>query len=151
MVREAIVERLAAIRQRLHALPAVLAEPLPRYATDALLHSAGERWLQLLVEAASDVSRLLLAGMDVDAETTSSASFRRLAEEGIIPHDLADVLQGYTKTRNIIVHDYLDIDHADVYGKLERAADVFGRYALCVEKALTAQAAGQEETDERER
>ncbi len=138
--REAIADRLAAIEARLTDAELVAAQPLDRYAAEPLQHLAGERLLQLLVEAASDINRLYLGSVGADAGDSASASFRRMAEQRVIPHHLAEQLQDYVKARNVIVHNYLEIDNAEVHEKLRQARTVFRQYMTLVHQALTAEA-----------
>lgn len=46
---------------------------------------------------------------------TNAAAFEKLAKAGLMESDLAARLQGWARFRNVLVHLYLDIDHARTY------------------------------------
>lgn len=66
---------------------------------------------------------------------TYAESFVVLREEGIISPDLAETMQKITGFRNILVHDYLEIDQQIVYATLSKLQD-FQEFAYYVHRLL---------------
>ncbi len=56
-------------------------------------------------------------------------------EEGIISLDLAETMQKIAGFRNILVHDYLEIDQQIVYATLNKLQD-FREFAQCIYRVL---------------
>ena len=49
----------------------------------------------------------------------------RLGEAGILPMDFAQILAPLAGFRNILVHDYLEIDWDEVYNNLQQVQDLY--------------------------
>lgn len=86
---------------------------------DLTLRGAVERYLYLLSQAAIDLAESLIAFKDFRRPTTYSESFDILQEENIISHDLTEKLINMAKFRNIIAHDYENLDFGIIYDILQ--------------------------------
>lgn len=86
---------------------------------DVDIRGAVERYLYLAVQSAIDLSEAVIAYRDFRKPSTMSESFRILNEEGILPSDLTEKLARMTGFRNIIAHDYGEIDYDIVYDILQ--------------------------------
>lgn len=112
-------ERLRKLREVLRNLEEVRAVSLEEFVASFRHHWLAERGLQLAAEAVFDIGNHLLAARFNVHPTDYEDVLRRLAEHGVISRDLRDRLRGLGGFRNILVHEYLDIDQARVYEYLQ--------------------------------
>ena len=88
-----------------------------------------ERGLQLGCEIVLDLGNHVLAGAFGRTTDTYEQILEGLVAEGVISAGLRGELKGLGGFRNVLVHDYLDIDPARVAVALERAPEQFERFA----------------------
>ena len=137
--------RPAAIEARLRRLQHVIrrlrryrAQGAKRLDDDEDLQWLVERGLQLGAEIVLDVGNHILASAFGRPAETYEDILRGLAAEGVVSTDLRDELAGLGGFRNILVHDYLDIDLAVVAAALENAPERFERFAREIHAWLAA-------------
>lgn len=106
-----------------------------------------ERLLQLLVEAAVDINVHLVTELGGAPPGDYHSSFLDAARQGVLPAELASRLAPAAGLRNVLVHEYGDIDDAQVHGSIPRALDGWAEYARALESWLTSYEA--QERDER--
>jgi len=116
-------------------------EPLAKtqfndYLSDFYKKSSAERLIQLIVECASDINNhaVIESGQRPPEDYTSS--FIRAAEIGAISRSLADRIKGSAGMRNIIVHEYMDIDDEKVFKTLPIAIIDYKEYIKEVDSFL---------------
>lgn len=120
-VRPAVVlARLAHLGSVLSVLDRLRALPNEARATDAVHQLAAERALQVAVEAIIDVGHHVLAGRGLPVPGTYREVVPAMASAGILEPSLAARLDGMAGLRNILVHDYVDVDPARVWLVIER-------------------------------
>lgn len=76
-----------------------------------------------------DVADHVLSGHFGHHRETYQGSLDGLHQEGVISSGLHEQLQGLGGFRNLLVHEYLELDPAEVLGHLRRAFQVFPRFA----------------------
>jgi uncharacterized protein YutE (UPF0331/DUF86 family) len=108
--------------------------------TDPDLQWLVERGLQLGCETVLDVGNHVVASTSSRAPETYEAILDALALEGALSADLRAELKGIGGLRNVLVHDYLDVDTARVIEALDRAPERFERFASEVHAWLAARA-----------
>lgn len=77
---------------------------------DPLLRAAVERWLQIAVGACIDLAYHLIAERGWTPPNTARGSFGTLAGHGLISGELATRLGMAADMRNILVHEYAEVD-----------------------------------------
>jgi uncharacterized protein YutE (UPF0331/DUF86 family) len=82
------------------------------FVREPALHDLAERYLHLAVEAALDLGNHWIADRALPTPDTNRDTFTVLETAGEIEANLAHRLRGWAGFRNILVHQYLDIDHA---------------------------------------
>lgn len=75
------------------------------------LHDLAERYLHLAMECVLDLGNHVIAEQRLPAPEANRDTFTRLEEAGELPADLAGRLRAWAGFRNILVHQYRDIDH----------------------------------------
>lgn len=86
---------------------------------DLTLRGAVERYLYLLSQATIDLAEAVISFKDFRRPQTHSESFDILQEEKLISTDLTEKLVKMAKFRNIIAHDYEDLDFGIIYDVLQ--------------------------------
>ncbi|MEW6683034.1 MAG: DUF86 domain-containing protein [Nitrospirota bacterium] len=76
---------------------------------------ACERLLQISVEATIDVCHLLVMGLRLGYSSEEADLFNALARKDVISEGLAATLKDMKGFRNILVHEYAEVDDALVY------------------------------------
>lgn len=76
------------------------------------------------IEAAIDVAQHLCASEGWGAPDTNASAFRLLADHGAIDHDLAAQLAAASGFRNVLVHDYAEVNDTIVIDRLTDLGDL---------------------------
>ena len=137
MIDSDLVRRkLARLNMYLDKLKPIADHTYDEYISDFYMKTSAERLIQLIVECASDINShvVLESGQRPPEDYTSS--FIRAAEVGLINHELANKLKGSGGMRNIIVHEYLDIDDRKIYEILPIAISDYKEYIRQVDDFL---------------
>ncbi|ARV63073.1 hypothetical protein BZZ01_16695 [Nostocales cyanobacterium HT-58-2] len=87
-----------------------------------------ERLLQLVVEAATDINKYLLVQLHKISPATNFDSFTEAGRQSIITQDLATKLAQSVGMRNILVHQYKDIDNKIVFSAIPKALEQYRFY-----------------------
>ena len=120
---ESVERRLRYMGEHIAKLREIQKRGRGAFDEDELLRLASERALQLAIQAATDIANHILAeDTDVTPEDYGAA-FRALAPLGIVEPALAERLASAAGLRNILVHMYLDLDHARVWEAIGRIGD----------------------------
>ena len=114
------------IRRRLQKLDEYLAvlDGLRRYKLDEFLisperYGSAERFLQLAIEATLDMGSHVIAELELGTVEAYSDIPKILADKGYISSELAGQWIRMIGFRNILVHEYLDVDRKVVYEVLQ--------------------------------
>lgn len=126
-MRRVVVERkLAHLHGYLHDLEALVPlDPLLRQAQ----HYAIERLLQLLCEAAADITLQILRDQGVAPPESYRAVFERVRDLGLMPADLAAEMIRACGMRNVIVHLYDTLDMRRILAAVDTAPSLYRRFA----------------------
>jgi uncharacterized protein YutE (UPF0331/DUF86 family) len=92
--------------------------------------------LQIAIEDCLDIGKHIIAEEAFRVPKDNQDIFVVLYDEGIIPKRLLTRLIDMAKFRNLVVHDYVRIDNAIVYGILNRRLVDFEAYARAIQKYL---------------
>jgi uncharacterized protein YutE (UPF0331/DUF86 family) len=107
-----------------------------RFVADPLIYGNAERYLQLAIQAVLDVSHHIVADRDLALPADSKSLFDVLAREKIVSRPLAAKLTAMAGFRNVLVHEYLEIDRRRVYRALRTELRDFERFIQAVTRLL---------------
>lgn len=133
--REVFERRLAKLEQLLRDLRTLAATPEARYLQDRGLQAQAERWLQLAAECVLDIAHHLIADRGWRTPASYRDAIRVLAEVRVLDAPLASQLETWAGLRNILVHLYLDVDHAIVFHILQTDLDQLEAFARSAARA----------------
>lgn len=89
------------------------------FLNDFHLYGLAERYLQLSCQIVLDVVDLLIIGEGFKKPEDRYESISLLYNRGIVSENTASKLQGISGFRNILVHEYGEIDRKKVYEVLQ--------------------------------
>ena len=78
-----------------------------------------ERHLEIAIQAAIDIGHHVIADMDLGLPQDYKDVFRILAKHNIISSHLGKKLESMTGMRNVLVHDYLQLDVHRIYAAIK--------------------------------
>jgi uncharacterized protein YutE (UPF0331/DUF86 family) len=128
---------LARLRELLTDLDDLVGEPSAEdLRADRALRHITERILVQLVEVAVSVNSHIAAAQLERSPTDYRQSFDLAATAGALPDELAGRLRDAAGLRNVLVHEYLEIDLALVARSVPQARAGFGAYVREVARFL---------------
>lgn len=121
-------ERLLAILGRVTARLRILEEYRAVEVDDLLADDVRMGHLkytfQTALEACIDAAHHVVADRGLGVPGSHADAFRSLGAAGILDDDLAGVMAGASGFRNVLVHDYAEVDDRRVIANLARTDDV---------------------------
>lgn len=137
MIDNDLVRRkLSRLNAYLEKLKPMLKKSLEEYKTDSYLRLSTERLIQLIVECATDVNNHVVVETGNKPPEDYSVSFINASQAGLISRELAESLKGSAGMRNILVHEYMEVDDEKVYSVIPLAIKEYKEYIRQVEKFL---------------
>lgn len=138
MVKPAVVrKKLIKLNQYLHELAGLAGHPYEEYAGSYLLRRAAERLLQLVVDVATDINTHTLVDAGFPPPPDAYTSFTEAAKKiNLLPEKFAEQIAPSAGERNIIVHEYENINDIMVYESIPEAVAMYKEYARHVERYI---------------
>jgi uncharacterized protein YutE (UPF0331/DUF86 family) len=133
MTRDAVIEeRFSEMEENLQILDELKAIPFAQFQADPKTAKLAERCLQLAIECILDVAHHLIATRGWPRAGEGAAALATLGARDVLPADFAANIAGMANLRNILVHNYVRIDRALVYGHMRRLENfrAFQRHVL---------------------
>jgi uncharacterized protein YutE (UPF0331/DUF86 family) len=90
----------------------------------------------LAIESVIDISNHIISDLRYRKPESNRDIFAVLYENEVIPFDLKDSLSNMASFRNILVHDYIKLDRALVYGFIKNHLDDFRVFARIISDLL---------------
>ncbi|MGQ0814265.1 MAG: type VII toxin-antitoxin system HepT family RNase toxin [Gemmatimonadota bacterium] len=134
MLRPEFVERkLQLITDDLGQLAAFQAETYESLIADVLKLAAVERILERIILRAIDVNEHLISALATgEEERTTRLTYRdtflRLADYGVYSPEFAAQIAPSAGLRNILVHEYNDVDHRIVFNAIQTTLRQYADY-----------------------
>lgn len=129
MVNPNIINRkLAKMTNYIKELEELTSIPHGDFFAHFFYQRSAERLLQLMVEIAVDINNHILVDEGRPAGKDYYSSFFDLVTLGIYPEEFAREIAPSTGLRNILVHEYEEIDEQIVYKSMEKGIKQFKKY-----------------------
>ncbi len=120
MVRvEVIRKRIQKLDEYLTILREMQKYTLAEFLSNPEHYGSAERFLQLSIGASIDIGNHIVADLNLGQAEWHSDIPDLLHEKGYISRELCENWIRMIGFRNILVHDYIDIDHKIVYEALQ--------------------------------
>jgi uncharacterized protein YutE (UPF0331/DUF86 family) len=133
-----IRRRLRRLERCLRVLRELRRQGRASFVADDAVQDRVERNAELAAQACADIALHVAAAHGQQAPETYADAIHALARLGVIPADLAERIAAVARLRNILVHDYLDMDHGRLFDELSWVEDATA-FGEAVERWLTAQ------------
>jgi uncharacterized protein YutE (UPF0331/DUF86 family) len=111
---DVVARRLLALNDALTELARPACGDAEALVRDAMLRAAVERWLQVAIEAAIDIAHHVVAARGWTPSPTARSAFTTLAGHGLLEPALATRLARAAALRNVLVHEYIAVDLAQL-------------------------------------
>lgn len=98
-----------------------------------------ERRLERLINRSIDINLHLIRTLSVPPPDDYKSSFTILGEQHVLDAKLALAIGPCVGTRNILVHEYDDLNNVQFYEALQNAITLFPKYVQAIEQYLQAQ------------
>lgn len=131
-----IRRKLSRLSMYLEQLAPISEKTLVEYQTNSYLKYTAERLIELIVESAIDINNHVVVEMKKRPPEDYTVSFIKAAEVGLISRELADKLKGSAGMRNILVHEYMEVDDRIVYDALPMAIAGYKEYIKQVDEYI---------------
>jgi len=132
-----IDQKCAYILEDLERIQNLITEmPYETLISDDLHSAAAERWLERTINRVLDINLHILRQLQVKIPSTYAESFVQLATLKIIDAKLAEQLKPCVGTRNILVHEYDDLQSVKFYQSLQKAVELFPQYIRIIKKYI---------------
>jgi len=129
MVDKALVLRkLAELEEYLGQIREYTNITIERYSSDWKIQRIIERTLQIMIETCADIAGHIISDRGYRIPKSYADTFKVLQEENILEKELFETMEKMAKFRNIVVHNYGNIDASIVVNILKRHLDDFLTY-----------------------
>ena len=138
MVDRFVVDaRIAKIREYVALLRKIYRQNEEKaFLKDPLVYGNAERYLQLAIQCVLDISNHIVADLRLNLPADNRELFEMLAEHKVLSKSLSARLTSMAGFRNILVHEYLEIDRKRVFGALKNDLGDFEKFIHAVSKLL---------------
>ena len=124
MVRPEVIERrLNKLNEYLEILQSLQKYSFDEFISEPERYGSAERFLQLAIETTIDIGNHIIADMSLGKTRWSSDIPSILEEKGYISLPLRETWIKMIGFRNLLVHDYIDIERQNVYNILQEKID----------------------------
>ncbi len=127
--REVAASRLRRLEQCVKRLSQLAAPSLDDYLKNGDAQIIAERQFQIAAQCLLDLANHIIAEQGLGTPEDAHGILDCLVRAGIVPAELHERTRGLAGFRNILVHDYLAVDHRIVHALLQRVGDLieFGK------------------------
>lgn len=112
---ERIKDKIREIENYLNQLEEIVPDSLKEYQEDFKTKAACERYLERLVEAAEDLAFLVIKRLDLESPEEEKEIFQILSRTKVISSELSDELKQAKGMRNVLAHQYGEIDDKIIF------------------------------------
>lgn len=123
--REKIIAKFSQLDEYLGYLKDIQKVNKTSFLSDYHFFGLAERYLQLAIQMLIDVGQMIIIEGGLPKAPEPQEIFSILFNHKIISGELANKLTGIVGFRNILVHEYEDIDREEVYKYLQGRLDTF--------------------------
>ena len=120
-----ILRKLAELEEYLEQIREFSSVSAEVYSGDWKTRRIVERTLQIMIELCIDIAGHIISDRRFRVPVSYADTFKSLAEGGLITPQISDVMEKMAKFRNIVVHQYENVDTEIVIMILRKHLDDF--------------------------
>ncbi len=137
--RETLAKYIQELEGYLRRLAELQRYPEEEFLSDWRVHDLADRQLHLTLETFLTVGETVISGCDFRKPDTYADIRRILYENKVIGKQLRDDLVNLARFRNVLVHDYLFLDHERVYQHVHTDAKTIEEFISAIKEFIAAQ------------
>lgn len=118
-MKERINDKIEEIEKYLSELAEIKPDNLEDYTHDFKSKAACERYAEIIIEAIINLAFLLIKEKNLPSPENDLEAFDVLKQNNIIPAELADRLKDAKRMRNILAHEYGEVDDEIVFNAIK--------------------------------
>lgn len=132
--KEFVRRKISLIQEDLEGLQKVKKHSIDEVIDDLFVSMTAERLLERIVTRAIDINRHLIAAFGSGSEKirTNRDTFTALAQLNILNRDLAKKIAPSASLRNILVHEYDDVDEQIIVNSVSDALPQYSEYCKSI-------------------
>ncbi len=134
--RDTINRKIEKLKEYLVLLQGYRKSSLKELKEDLTLQGAVRCYLQLSIECVIDVGEIIISGLRLPQPEESRGVIEVLGKYKIIPISFAKHFAPVANFRNILVHEYAEVDINKLYKHLKEDLKDFDFYAKCIAKYM---------------
>ncbi len=131
---ESIIRRLDLLRTEVQDLAKFRAMTQAEYVGKRDRRRNLERLVENVVNATTDVAKIVLAARDVPIPESYRQSVEQLGAIGVLEPTLAGMVAEFTRLRTVLAHQYLDIRWESLRNFIREAPAVMGGFLAAMEQ-----------------
>jgi uncharacterized protein YutE (UPF0331/DUF86 family) len=114
-----LLRKLAELERNLEQIREYSNITIEQYSSDWKIQRIIERTLQIMIETCVDISGHIISDKGYRIPKSYADTFRILYEENILEKELFEIMEKMAKFRNIVVHNYDEVDASIVVNILK--------------------------------
>lgn len=131
-----VLTRLGFIGKNLQKLKRFETMTLAEYLDNSDLQIISERLLEVIIQTSIDINKHLLTQGYQISSITYKESFQQLGDYEILPRKLAKELSSAASLRNVLAHQYLDIDYTELFASIQKVLLFYPLYVQQITQYL---------------
>lgn len=124
LLNEVVVKRVERIEESLRRLEEIRKISSAVFLTDWKAQDAALHNLQIAIEGCLDIGNYIISSIGKKSPNTYVEIVEILTEGNVLPVDFAETAKNMAKFRNIVVHEYLNINLEKVYSFISKIDDI---------------------------
>jgi len=131
-----VLRKLASLADYRRQIAEYSSITVEEYRSDWKTQRIVDRTLQMMIELCADIAGHVIADNRLRTPETYADNFRVLGENDILAPELVAVMEKMTKFRNVVVHQYEEVDAEIVVLVLRKHLDDFTLFSDAVVKHI---------------
>ncbi len=127
--KETVESRLQFLKETVEKLELLSTVPEDRFIASHEKYWLGEHGLHLAAEAVFDIGNHILVGHFGERVAGYDQVMERLGQKGVLQKELVGRFARIGGFRNILVHEYMEIDRRKVYERIQKGLGDFREFA----------------------
>ena len=132
-----VLKRISRIRKCVATMEGIRrTHSIEQFLKDEIVQAAAERNIQIAIQSVLDICNHIVADRKLEVPDEEKHAIQILASQKVIPPRLAGALSSMGGVRNILVREYLEVDHERLYSIMSRNIGDFEKFLAVILKLL---------------
>lgn len=128
--------KLRELRRRVSQLEELRDIEETKFIVNDLTYDAAERRLQIAIQSCIDIASHIVAQKTFEVPKDTTEVFLILAKHNILPFDFAESIKKMAGQRNILIHEYLEIERQIIYETIQTKLPDLLKFASHIQKFI---------------